>query len=378
MKAFPHALLAVSLLLSSNLSCLAQDSPAQTKLEGKITEASTQATLATEKTDAGTTKLFDILDENSKPNIAKTGITRKAASKVISLGNFMLDLRGFDWSVEGADVALGEKLTYKSEISREFAVRRLHDQLELDTISAIFQAGMVTGMDNNARREKLLASGNGKLVELLGEDNAKELTDRLRQTALAPSPANCKQAGEAAAWTVDEQREKFKLIVEAAVEKDPEIKNLLIRMHKFNGHSKLARVTAKVVYTTLGLAAFAPTFVAPAAEASLLVFMTATGGPEQDKLLREMYLYKCLESRYKTIHEEAHLAVTNAQVAALTGNKPLTACSIELVDRMSGGETMAKVFPTFDSTRVASKVVVEEPTTNTETESGEVPAGTLN
>jgi hypothetical protein len=148
------------------------------------------------------------------------------------------------------------------------------------------------------------------------------------------------------------------VISEADIENDPVIKDLLGRMHKFNNRSKFMRVTAKVLYTTLGLASFSPTFVAPAAEISLLAFMTATGGPEQDKLLHEMYLHKCLESRYKTIGEEAHVIVSNAQIAALTNNKPLAACSADLIVRMAGKDTVAKVF-TADSSQVAQKSVPE-------------------
>ena len=362
MKSLSTALLSMSLLLSSNVTCIAQsvDSPPQTKLEGKITEVSTEVTKATTKSDESTKKILSILDQTSHPKVVKANLARKAASKVVSLGNFVLDLRGFDWSVEGADVALEEKLTYKNESSKEFAVRRLRDQRELEAVSAVFQTSMASGMDNAARREKLLTAGNSRLVDLFGEDNSKQLVDSLQQIASVQTDRNSDQFGEAAAWTVDEQQEKFKQIVESSIEKDSQIKEIMVRLHKFNTRSQFMRVTAKLVYTSLGLASFAPTFIAPVAEVSLLAFMTATGGPEQDKLLREMYLYKCLESRYKTIHEEAHLAVTNAQVAALTGNKPLAICSMEMVDRIAGAPTVAKVFPTFDSQQVASKALAAE------------------
>jgi hypothetical protein len=362
MKSLPTALLSMSLLLSSNVTCIAQsvDSPPQTKLEGKITEVSREVTKATTKSDESTKKILSILDQTSHPKVIKANLARKAASKVVSLGNFVLDLRGFDWSVEGADVALEEKLTYKNENSKEFAVRRLRDQRELEAVCAVFQTSMASGMDNAARREKLLLAGNSKLVDLFGEDNSKQLVNNLQQIASVQTDRNTDQMGEAAAWTVDEQQEKFKQIVESSIEKDPQIKEILVRLHKFNNRSQFMRVTAKLVYTSLGLASFAPTFIAPVAEVSLLAFMTATGGPEQDKLLREMYLYKCLESRYKTIHEEAHLAVTNAQVAALTGNKPLAMCSMEMVDRIAGAPTVAKIFPTFDSQQVASKAIADE------------------
>ncbi len=381
MKSLTYSLLALSLAVSSNMTCLAQcaDQRPQTKLEGKITEVSSEVSKATSKTDntAGNAKkILDVLDQTSHPKVIKAGLARKTASKVVSLGNFVLDLRGFDWSVEGADVALEEKLTYKSEIAKEFAVRRLRDQRELEAVCAVFQTSMVSGIDNADRKEKLLTASKPKLTELFGEENARLLVEQLNKLSTEQTAETNYQCGEAALWTVDEQQEKFKEIVDRAIERDPQVKEILTRMHKFNGRSKLARVTAKLVYTTLGLASFAPTFIAPAAEISLLTFMTVTGGPEQDKLLREMYLYKCLESRYKTIHEEAHLAVTNAQVAALTGNRPLTTCSMELVNRIAGPVAAAKVFPTFDSQQVASKSLSDETKQASEKEHNDV-AGDL-
>lgn len=288
--------------------------------------------------------MFDVLDDvllptkSAKTSIAKNA-TKTAAKKVTSLGNYVFDLRGFDWSIEGADIALDEKLTYKNENAREYVLRRQQDKNELDAVYSIFQTGMVLGAENVSNREQNLADSKAKLVTLFGEEKAATILEKLQKSS-EESQDDASKAKPM--WSVDEQREKLKLISEAAIEKDPVIKDLLTRMHKFNGRSKFARVTAKLVYTTLGIASFAPTFVAPAAEASMLTFMTLTGGPEQDKLLREMYLHKCLESRYKTIGEEAHLIVTNGQIAALTNNKPLTVCSVELVNRLGADES--KVF----------------------------------
>jgi hypothetical protein len=250
------------------------------------------------------------------------------------------------------------------------------DQAELEAVYSIFQSGMAAGLANPEKKEKLLSSSKSKLVEILGEENASRTIDRLNQCAAAQATANGQLTEDTAAWTINEQREKLKLISEAAVENDPVIKDLLIRLHKFNGRSKFARVSAKLVYTTLGLAQFAPTFIAPAAGLSLIAFMQATGGPEQDKLLREMYLYKCLESRYKTIGEEAHIIVTNAQVAALSDNKPLAACSSDLVDRLAGKSVIAKVFPNSQDKEVALTKVSEKGG-EVETDANEAPAGKL-
>ena len=70
----------------------------------------------------------------------------------------------------------------------------------------------------------------------------------------------------------------------------------------------------------------------------------ATGGPEQAKLLKELYLDKRFESRWKVLNEEAHLAVENYQVAILTHNPVLLAYSESVVSQMTSSETVNQVF----------------------------------
>ena len=89
-----------------------------------------------------------------------------------------------------------------------------------------------------------------------------------------------------------------------------------------------------------------PTFVGPAAKTALVAFVMATGGPEQCKLLKELYLDKRLESRCKALNEEAHLAVDNYQLALLTKNPVLLGYSESLVGQMIGGHHVNEVFGT--------------------------------
>jgi hypothetical protein len=80
----------------------------------------------------------------------------------------------------------------------------------------------------------------------------------------------------------------------------------------------------------------------------------ATGGPEQCKLLKELYLDKRFESRWKVLNEEAHLAVDNYQVAVLTRNPVLLACAESVVCQMSSPDTVTRVF----GTRIVSDTLV--------------------
>jgi hypothetical protein len=96
----------------------------------------------------------------------------------------------------------------------------------------------------------------------------------------------------------------------------------------------------------LGAASMTPTFVGPAAKTALVAFVMATGGPEQCKLLKELYLDKRLESRWKVLNEEAHMAVENYQLAVLTKNPTLLCYSESIVGQMVGGHHVNEVFGT--------------------------------
>jgi hypothetical protein len=110
------------------------------------------------------------------------------------------------------------------------------------------------------------------------------------------------------------------------------------------------QVMAKVVYTGCGIAAFAPTLAAPIAETTQLAFMYATGGPEQDKLLKELYLSKMMQSRCDLANEKAHMIIESRDLALLTNNKRLYAWSKELLSSMTNRDLADEMFNNTFST----------------------------
>jgi hypothetical protein len=272
----------------------------------------------------------------SKPK-SKYGPVKKVATSAVSLVNFVFDVRGFDWSREGANAILEEKLKPKSEAAREFLRHREEDERELSIVAGTLQLASVEGKDEQKTR---VAVEN--LAKLLGEEEAGRLQDKLKLAGTAggadsaPMPAD-----EKASVDVVQKCDRLRIILEAASETDPVVEVMTRRLHKYNHRSKFLQVTAKVVYVTMGIASFAPTLAAPIAETTLLTFMTVTGGPEQDKLLKEVYLSKCLQSRANLINEKADLAVECYDMAVLTKNERLLACSKDLIRQMTDEKAMA-------------------------------------
>jgi hypothetical protein len=285
--------------------------------------------------------IFDFSDKLAQPQAQPqqaSSALNKATAAGKSLANFLLDLRGFDWSKEGADLVLDEHLNTKNESARDFLSRRQLDARELAMISSILKlADSLQAGAHSAKEQSEALRG----IELtIGECEAINLYCRLAE-ANAGSTLPIAWSG---AWDLSQRELKSQTIFETALQKDPVVQDLKDRLHRFNNHSKLLQLSAKTIYSTMGIASFAPTCVAPIAEVSLLSFMMATGGPEQDKLLKELYLSKALENRYRLLAEKTNLITACHTRAVYTQNATLMACSRELLRQMTDEQFSALVF----------------------------------
>ncbi len=256
--------------------------------------------------------------------------------------NFSVPYQGFGPSSEAADIVLGEKLKLKSRASAEYARQKHIDELHVKITASVMQIAMGLGMSDRARGRQVTSSGLTSLKGLVGDGEADKTMTVLVATSREVSvPESIYAQG---VWDVDQRREKLKTVVEHALDNDPVVKEIERRLHKYNHRSAFARVSAHVVETALGVAGMAPDFIGAAGKAALVTFVMATGGPEQSKILKELYLDKRFESRWKTLTEEAHLAVDNYHVAVLTRNPVLLACAESLVQEMSGPEAANTAF----------------------------------
>jgi hypothetical protein len=268
--------------------------------------------------------------EGSVSKKAKHGSAKSLIAGTKSLGNFVLDLRGFDWSIQGADAILDQAKHEKSAFAKEYLLRREHDARELAATRAVLQLAAVLDRDS-VKADRAL----GSLQTIVGKENAQLVQNRLRASY---TDDELLTEREHLIFDIEQKNEKLKNILSAAASQDEVLKGATKRLEKFNHRSKFMQYSAKVVYTTLGIASFSPTLVAPIAGASLLAFMMATGGPEQDKLLKEIYLGKIMQSRCDVLNEKAHLVTEGLDLALLTNNKRLYACTKELLGTMSNAD----------------------------------------
>lgn len=275
------------------------------------------------------------LAEPEQPKQNKVvSVGKLAKGTATSLAAFMLDTRGFDWSKEGADLVLGQK-QWNSESGKEFLARMKQDRKEANTIQNIMQ--LAASMDRDPEKT---AKAREALVGIIGEEQTQKIYDEIAALPGAELPAD----REKLAWDINERKEKLTAILEKSAAQDKVLQGLGTKLSKYNHRSKAMQVFAKVAYTSLGIAAFSPTLVAPIAETALLTFMYASGGPEQDKLLRELYLSKMMQSRCDLTNEKAQMVVSSADLALLTNNKRLYAWSKELLSSMTDKQTSESLF----------------------------------
>lgn len=255
--------------------------------------------------------------------------------------DYLIPYRGFGPSSEAGDVILGEKLKLKSRASAEYARQKQIDELHLKVVSNMMQLAMGLGMTDKQRGSEIAESGYSALKELVGEEEANHTKQML--LAWAENSNLPQTAFQQSVWDVKERQEKHKIIVETSLDEDPVIREIKRRIHKYNHHSKLGMASSHVIQTTLGAASLTPTFIGPAAKLALLTYIMSTGGPEQVKIMKELYLDKRFESRTKVVNEEAHLVLENLQLAVLTHNPVLLSCAQSVLGQMVPEDTVKQV-----------------------------------
>lgn len=270
--------------------------------------------------------------------------SQRALAQTKDAADYIVPYRGFGPSIEAANLVTGEKISVKSRAAAEYARQKHVDETHIKVVSSVMQMAMGLGMSDPEKGAATIDSGFQSLKSLVGEEEAtrtKETLASWSKEIVVPESVYAQGA-----WDVQLRQNKRKLVLEAALDNDEVLHQITKHLHKYGHKSKFTRMSSQVIQTTLATAALTPSFIGPAAKTALLAYVMATGGPESCKLLKELYLDKRFESRWKVLNEESHLALENYQIAILTRNPVLLACSESFVSEMSGEQTVNDVFGT--------------------------------
>jgi hypothetical protein len=270
--------------------------------------------------------------------------TQQAIAETKDTIDYLIPYRGFGPSSEAGDIILDEKVKLKSRASAEYARQRHIDDTHVKVVANMMQLAMGLGSSDKEKGATIAAEGYASMKELVGQEEADRTLEMLNTWMKEVQVPDSVYAQ--GVWDVAKRQDNIKTVITTALEQDAVLHEITKRVHKYNHKSKFARASSHVVETTLGVAALTPTFVGPAAKAALTAFVMATGGPESCKLLKELYLDKRFESRWKVLNEEAHLALENYHIGILTHNPVLIATSESIIDQMAGDEIVQKVLGT--------------------------------
>lgn len=269
------------------------------------------------------------------------GVAKKSLSVVKQVAHYATEYRGFEMSSEGADVILDEKVKLKSTASIDYVKQQQVDELHMKISSSMMQMAQGLGMSDPSIRQRTVDAGLNQLRQLVDEQDAQKALSSLKawsEQLNVPDSIYKQQP-----WSMMDIQAKTEQLLKDASQSDPVIGLVRRALHKYNGHSKLALAGAKMINTTLAIAMFSPTVVSPAAQVLQFVYQMATGGPEDSKLLAELYLDKRLESRFHRINQESNQAINAYNNALMTKNPVLLGYSESIISSMASEETGSKI-----------------------------------
>lgn len=230
--------------------------------------------------------------------------------------NYLLPYRGFGPSAEAGDLILNDSVKIKSLASARYVKQRIIDETHLQVMTAIMQlASDINNPDNLV-----------PLTALVGADQANEIKDTLLTHITDSVPSS--------SWDILEKQRRYKLLVKSVVAQDKVVSDITVQLNKYNKKSKLSMNTSKILEPVLAALSLTPSMVGPGAKMALTSYIMVTGGPEQDKLLKELYLDRSLQSRLNLIAEEAHMALDAYYTAQQTHNPVLYYTASALVNQM--------------------------------------------
>jgi len=236
--------------------------------------------------------------------------------------------KGVSVSSEAGDVILDEKLKLNGLGAAKLLNEKLRDELELQVIASTLELASAIGSAEPTNSD--IDEATKQLATLVGDENANKA-----RIALANQMAGLVSAPAGKVWSVPQLEHRVQTAVQAAAINDRIADDIRHDVHKYNTHTSTILGAHRFLRTALCIASLSPNAIGPAAQGLLFGYVLMTGGSEQSKLLKELYMDKRLESRATALREESHLAFDNYRVGVLTKNKVLASVSEQLLGKLT-------------------------------------------
>jgi hypothetical protein len=253
--------------------------------------------------------------------------------------NVIFMFKGVSSSSEAGDLILDEKIKIDSLGAAEYARQKHFDEVEMQVMQNLLQIAMTMGMKDSPEQARQMAEARNELINLAGKQAADRAIASLKVVCSKHPVDNL----DVASWTIANTQTRVDKTVQAAALRDPIVEEIKKDVHRYNQHTDITNAAHRVVRVALNVASLTPNFVGPASQAVLFGYVMLTGGSEQSKIMKELYLGKRLQSRASLLHQEAEMAIHQYQLGSATNNFALVACSELLVSRMIGDDTAQKL-----------------------------------
>lgn len=271
--------------------------------------------------------------------------------------NVMFMFQGVSPSSEAGDVILDEKVKLDSVGAAKYARQQQIDQIEMRVMQNLMQIAMTMGMKDSQETAQQAAEARKELVKLAGQQAADRAIASLK-VVCSKHPVDNQ---DVASWSIANTQSRIEKTIQAAALRDPIVEEIKADVHKYNQHTTVTNAAHRLVRVTLNVASLTPNFVGPASQAVLFGYVMLSGGSEQSKIMKELYMGKRLQSRANLLNQEAELAIHQYQLGSATNNLALVACSELMVSHLVGPDAAQKVLhsTTTPSVRFASAGSIE-------------------
>jgi hypothetical protein len=272
--------------------------------------------------------------------------------------NYAYPYRGFSMSIEGSRVITDKKQKLNNLFIAELTKQRYWDELHPKIMAKIMQIAMGLGLEKPELADVEIQKGVAGLKELVGEETAQttlaELSEWKNELKIPET------VFEESTRDVDTTERIYANTLKISADGDPLIAEVFKRVKKFD-HGMLANCAAGVIEAQLSAVTVLSgnPGVSLAAEGLSTAFVMSTGGPEENKILKELYYGRRLEIRRKRISDEAELALVNYEKALLTHNAPQLAMSEVVLAQLVGPERIATVLECQPITDCSASAPIE-------------------
>jgi len=266
--------------------------------------------------------------------------------------HYLVNYRGVGPSSASANALMEKEINTSSKLSTELKWEKAIDEKYVDIVNACAEAADALDKEALGEGSASVTEATNTLTDLVGKEEADKLIAKFRKLR-AEVPDTIK-AQSTKSFGISTERSQINALQEAVLKQDPILAEVAEKLSKYQV-KKGTEVVSGVVQGALGVAGLAPSFVGPAAQIVKTAFILSTGGSEENKLYKEVFLFKRLEIRSRTINHLATSSIRNYNIGTLTNRPFLAAYSKALMEQMTDQGTVAKIISGDTGTKLSSK-----------------------